>query len=456
VHRPQNDPRIHDDDAPQVLLNPQSGPAKGPAATPHAGPSQVRHLDDLASEFGGSVGSVRPNEGEAAEYGIYYDDSEYDYMQHLREPGAGGGGEVIFVQATAPRGKDKASRKKNAEIEIREPVVDPDLLPSENLPKLSYQSQQNVPDYIAGFQPDMDPRLREVLEALEDEAYVEDDDGIFQELAKDRSEVSARDFEDSYYDEEWDDYEEDGYESDRTVKADEGKGEVEVVVAGEARSSGAREAAEGGETVEVGETGAAGAAAEAGEPGEPVDPGQPGEAPDAAPSQDWMEQFKKFKRDQQRPARRLAGPAQSELQSSVMTTSTSGDRRKKRKGALTNPSTYSMTSSSLFRTEHMTILDARFDKIDEEYQQDDDEEEDGDGTMSVVSGMSGLSMASSVTGPVREDFDDILDDYLGTTELRTRQLRKDKANKGKRAQEGVAALDAMRKALGPAHIRGRA
>lgn len=30
---------------------------------------------------------MRENEGEAANYGIYYDDTSYDYMQHLREVG---------------------------------------------------------------------------------------------------------------------------------------------------------------------------------------------------------------------------------------------------------------------------------------------------------------------------------------------------------------------------------
>merc|ERR1712093_387051 len=68
-------------------------------------------------------------------------------------------------------------------------LLDDEILPSKNLRKVTYQAQQDVPDVLAGFQPDMDPRLREVLVALEDDAYVDDDDDIFGELAKDGEEI---------------------------------------------------------------------------------------------------------------------------------------------------------------------------------------------------------------------------------------------------------------------------
>jgi len=134
--------------------------------------NKVKKLDDLASELGSDVGNIRENEGEAANYGIYYDDTEYDYMQHMRDIGAGGG-ESYFVEAPAPKNKGKA--KQTLEDALREasledkagPLLDEDILPSKNLRKVTYQAQQDVPDALAGFQPDMDPRLREVLEALE-------------------------------------------------------------------------------------------------------------------------------------------------------------------------------------------------------------------------------------------------------------------------------------------------
>ena len=57
------------------------------------------------------------------------------------------------------------------------------LLPSTVLPsstELSYQkaieSTRAIPTELTGFRPDMDPHLRQVLEALEDDAFVQVDD----------------------------------------------------------------------------------------------------------------------------------------------------------------------------------------------------------------------------------------------------------------------------------------
>jgi hypothetical protein len=59
---------------------------------------------------------VRENEGEAAEYGVYFDDTEYDYMQHLRTVG-----EVSdAVLLEAPQNKDKG---KSKEVVFGEKVV---------------------------------------------------------------------------------------------------------------------------------------------------------------------------------------------------------------------------------------------------------------------------------------------------------------------------------------------
>lgn len=55
--------------------------------------------DDYAEE-------VRDNEGEAAEYGIYFDDTEYDYMQHLRS--VGDAPDAVLLQAPVPKDKGKA------------------------------------------------------------------------------------------------------------------------------------------------------------------------------------------------------------------------------------------------------------------------------------------------------------------------------------------------------------
>jgi protein LTV1 len=365
--------------------------------------NKVKKLDDLASELGSDVGNIRENEGEAANYGIYYDDSEYDYMQHMRDIGSAGG-ESYFVEAPAPKNNGKGKEKQSLEDALREssledkaePLLDEDILPSKNLRKVTYQAQQDVPDALAGFQPDMDPRLREVLEALEDEAYVDEDEEIFGELAKDGEELDDEEFEQGAWDEE-----DEGWESDDTAKpTKEYKDVVPEVVKAEL---------ENGEREDHGDG-------------------------------DWMADFSKFKKDQKFKVAQV-GP--SDMQSSLMTTTTNGGRRKKRKGALTNPSAYSMTSSSMFRTEGLTTLDARFEKIEEQYGLNEDMDD-----MASVSAAS--STASSVTRPVRGDFDNIMDDFLGNYSMSGKRNVK----KGK-YQSGMEQLDEVRKGLGPARIRSQ-
>lgn len=385
VHRPQNDPLIHDESASSMVLNP----------TPLPNSNKEKKLEDLASELGADVERIRDNEGEAANFGVYYDDTQYDYMQHMRDLGTGGG-EAHFIAAPTPKIKGKAKQSledalRNTSLEDPgEVLLDEEILPSKNLRKVTYQAQQDVPDILAGFQPDMDPRLREVLEALEDEAYVDDDEDIFGELAKDGEELDEHDFEQG----DWED-EDEGWESDRTAKPNAEFKEVvmPILTSEEAITKGEREDHGDGE---------------------------------------WLADFSRFKKDQKKTA-----AAPSDLQSSLMTTTTNGGRRKKRKGALTNPSSYSMTSSSMFRTEGLTTLDARFEKIQEQYNEDFDDE----------SSISAASSVSSVQGPVRGDFDSIMDDFLGNYSMSGKKHVK----KG-RYQSGMEQLDEVRRGLGPARI----
>ncbi|KAH7166095.1 Low temperature viability protein [Dactylonectria macrodidyma] len=391
VHRPQNDPLIHDENAPSMVLNPTQ------TSDSH---SKGKHLDDLASELGNDAENIRANEGEAASHGVYFDDSQYDYMQHLRDLNTGGG-DVVFIESTDPANKGKGKQKeslsdalKKMDLEQRaDDILDEEILPSKNLIRVTYEAQQNIPDAIKGFQPDMDERLREVLEALEDDAYVEDDEDIFNELAKDGRELDDYEFEEQQY---FDD--EEGWESDDTAKPHK---EYEDAVPQLVKAS--------------------------------------NEQPTEGPSQDWMEDFKQFKKEQ-KSSQAPAGASPSELQSN-WTTTTNGGRRKKRKGALTNPSSYSMTSSSLVRTEQMTLLDARFDRIEEAYNEDFADD---------MQSVSAISTASSVQGPVRSDFDGIMDEFLGGfTKPGKRTSKKN------RPQTGLEQLDEIRNGLGPARIRGR-
>ncbi|EFW99854.1 low-temperature viability protein ltv1 [Grosmannia clavigera kw1407] len=407
VHRPQNDPRIHDESAPAMVLN--------PTETPNAHKS--KKLDELASQLGEEAEQIRSNEGEAANYGVYFDDSSYDYMQHLREIGSGGG-EAVFVESSASLNKDKGKQKqplaealKQMDLQDRsEDLLDEDILPSKNLQRVTYQNQQDVPDVIAGFKPDMDPRLREVLEALEDEEYVDDnDDDLFKQLAKDGEELDVYAFEDTYSEQAFDDEDDEGWESDATerpakARSEDGEGEDQDRVP------------------------------------DLVDTATTGNGP--RPSEAWMEDFNQFKKDQkdQTKTRKPIVPAMSEIQSSIWTTTTNGGRKKKRKGALTQQSGFSMTSSSLVRTEQLTLLDARFDKIDELYNEDMDD----------MKSVSAFSSASSVQGPMRGDFDNIMDDFLGGYSMQgKRSIRKG------RPQTGIEQLEEIRQGLGPARLTTR-
>lgn len=365
------------------------------------GTSKAKGLDDLVSELGYEAESIRANEGEAASHGVYFDDTEYDYMQHMRDLNAGAG-EVVFLESSATANNGKGKQKLSLEDALKkldmentaDDMLDEEILPSKNLTRVTYEAQQNIPDSIKGFQPDMDPRLREVLEALDDDAYVdeEEDGDLFQELAKDGRELDDFEFDEkAYYDDD------DGWESDATAKPNK-----------EYKNDGVPQLVKA-----------------------------PTEQPEEGPSQDWLEDFKQFKKDEKNGR----GPLEpSELQSN-WTTTTNGGRRKKRKGALTDASSYSMTSSSMVRTEQMTLLDARFDKLEEQYNEDGDDD---------LQSMSAVSSMSTVDGPIRKDFDNIMDDFLGNFTKPGKRT-----NKKTKAQTGLEQLEEIRRELGPPRIRGR-
>jgi protein LTV1 len=440
----------------------ESEPAGSSRASQYSaatGRSKIKSRRDLESEYGTQV---RKNEGEAANYGIYYDDTEYDYMQHMRDLGSGGG-DAYFVEAKAEKkGKQKmdladmlrdaslndsrsqADLSVSSNISSVSDLFGEDMAPSEFVRKTTYQDQQNIPDVLKGFQPDMDPRLREVLEALEDDAYVDDSDDIFNELAQDGFEVDQREFESADYDvdsrdpmDRFLDEEDPGWETDDTIKASSPKLRAQEPLAN------------------------------------PIDPSSlpaPDEAPAPADAADmaYLDEFKKFKQDvkaaKPTPNNKLTA---ADTQSFITGASglTSGGRKKKRKGAMTSTSGYSMSSSALHRTEGLTLLDQRFDKIEEEYADDgfpdDYDDFDNDGAASMVSGMSKTSGISKMSGmstwsssqaapPLRSDFDSIMDDFLGNHHTQGKSGRRVK--KGKQ-QSGLEQLDEVRKGLGAPKVK---
>ena len=400
-------------------------------------PSQahkIKSRNDLEAELFGptessALSGLRDNEGEAAEHGIYFDDTEYDYMQHVRDSNAGSGnGESYFVEAPTKKQDGKGKGKMSLEDALRETsiqenqsesgvsqggksqLLDDDLLPSADLRRSTYQDQQDVPDALAGFQPDMDPRIREVLEALEDEAYVDDEEELFGEIAKDRKEVSLEEFEDAAFEDAGD---ETGWETDETEKPSKEYKTGDMAPPSVPHSA---------DTV--------------------MDDG-----PDHGDG-DWMKEFSKFKQADKAAKKAQPQKSNAELQSSIMTgMSMTGGRRKKRKGAMTSSTGYSMTSSSILRTEGQTLLDARFDKIEEDYAEDEMDMDDGGASI-----VTGSSMASSQPPSLvqRSDFNSIMDDFLGGYSM----SGKKRVKKGG-YQSGMEQLDEVRKGLGPARIKSQ-
>ncbi|KAK4621207.1 hypothetical protein CLAFUW4_06722 [Fulvia fulva] len=483
LHRAQNDPLIHDESAPSMVFaeiektqprqqRREDEYASSSAASQYSGASYRSYRStkskvrgDLEDEFGMSF---KQNEGEAAQHGVFYDDTQYDYMQHMKDLGTGEGA-VTWVEANLPQ-KDKGKGKQRLEDALRDMDLDDmrsvgqssmtssvarsllpeEVLPSEFVQKRSYQDMQDVPDEIAGFQPDMDPRLREVLEALEDEEYVDDEEDIFGELTQDGWEVDRDEWERLGEQQMFDEDDDAGWESDDTIKAPTSPPSTSDLP----------------------------------DPNLPLPAGEdaaPPEDPQAVPTADpthgaWLDEFKKFKKAEKddKPEKAHQGFAPSTLESSALSSLATG-RKKKRKGAQTSTSNYSMTSSALVRTGQLTHLDDRFDKMEANYSLAEFPEEEEDDyladTGSMASGMTGMSKASRVSkysttsgmsgvsgissysratvseAPklVRSDFDSVCDEFLGSHSKVGKNARR--VRRGA-PQSGIEQLDSVRRELG--------
>ena len=183
VHRSQRDPLIYDPDASEHVLkeferkNVKVGPLRVQLSVKRF-PLTISKgkLSSFGDESITDDGRRAP--GEAALYGVYFDDREYDYTQHLRKVGVEENG-VDSILIEAPSRQNHKSSKNDAF----------DLIPKEALPSRheiprTYDSGQAIEASIAGFQPDMDPHLRQALEALDDDAFVDPavEDNFFGDL----------------------------------------------------------------------------------------------------------------------------------------------------------------------------------------------------------------------------------------------------------------------------------
>ncbi|KAF9341939.1 hypothetical protein BGZ91_009380 [Linnemannia elongata] len=376
VHRSQRDPLSRDESAPQRVLK-EVIPANliGKVAIPQEefdGDVYSDGDEDIFGEHGGEDGinygtydreieavelleapvaagkkkkSAAKNEekiGEAAMLGLVgddYNDGTYDYSQHFKEIGTSSEGVYMAAPKVAAQQKKAAQQSRGiqftdadaADEMAREDVgtaagkkkgkiqLPSGVLPSREELDFADVYQSAVP---MGLQPDMPFDIRQTLEALEDEEFVDGDldESFFDQLDEDG------DFEDEEVEEYYEDEDEDGEENGR---------------------------------------------------------------------QGWEADFKKFKKAQQYQSDddSFEGSDDGHSQTS----------RSSRRPAGASASTFSMSSSAMFRNENLTLLDERFDKIEREYESDSDDDED-----------EGTDFKGE---ELRKDFDSILDDFLDKFEI---------------------------------------
>lgn len=395
VHRSHEDSLYYDNDATRhVLVELPSKQGK------NKGPSDASSVPDLTEGPTSKVKDVelRENEGYAAQYGIFYDDSKYDYLQHLKPMGQEGG---VFIEAA----KARPSGKQTIEDLLK------DQLPSKETRKVALDETENIPEDLRGFNPDMDPRLREVLEALEDEAYLEDvedgaedGDNLFDDLLR-SGEAGDEDYydDDEDYD-EWDmDNHQDEFDQYEEYDLDFKEEYGEEVALENPYNEG--EAPEG-----LGaELSAAG----------------PGKVNSA-----WEKDFKRFTQKNKNSANDW--DSDNEFEDEDEEADNVGDLpaiqgKKKKKnvmrkkmGAMTDTSSFSMSSSANFRTQGLQLLDDRYEQMAHKFEQKAERNNDE------------FSYQNE-----RPDLENMLDDFLDTYEL-------DRG--GRRLMKKDAKLDAIKQA----------
>ncbi|KAG0681552.1 hypothetical protein C6P40_001029 [Pichia californica] len=395
VHRSHQDSKYYDPDAPESVLVPIQN--KNQLRKEKLRTQTTEELEDIAKQ-------LKKDEGKAANYGITFDDSEYNYLQHLKAMGSGDG---VFIS------KKENENVKNKHKNTKLSQLLGDMLPSEEV-KYDYQQQQDVPDEIKGFKPDLNPDLREALVALEDDNYLDEDQDIdeidvFQELLGDgkrQNEISLREYDqldDGFDGEYYDDYyQDDDWDLDNF---DDQEYEFEGIEGGKA---------EGSENF------------------------------------NWEKDFNKYKKTKGRQVDEfdsdnefdedddedddededdvvgdLPNIGDKSLKSS--NTRSSKKKAKRKKGATTDTSSYSMSSSALCRTEQMTIIDDKFDVLKEQYDNIDEEDDDDYQPFNLEE--------------ERDDFMDLVDDFLDNYQLEKRGRRIVKKN-DEMEKYRAAAIDA--------------
>lgn len=365
VHRGHDDEKYFDNDASRHVLV--------PITQKQSQKKKVQTKDELEDELKEDIKTIRDNEGLAAQYGIYYDDTKYDYMQHLKPIGEAEDAVFIAKKEEKPKGK------KQDIMEILK-----EQLPSETKKNITQADLENIPRELQGFNPNLDPRLRETLEALEDEAYIGEDenaniDDFFKDILQ-SGEADDEEFYEEFEDGEYDEWDMDNYDDEYAQYDDEGYDTDKL------------------EQIEL--------------------PYNEGEAPEdmnnIVVDNSWEKDFRKFKKEskflddsdddfddedeEQEHLEKDDLPGLPDIPGSKKFSKT---KLRKKKGAMTDVTSFSMTSSAVYRTEGLTLLDDRYEKLANDFGKIDEEEEYKEFKMEDE----------------RQDFEDMLDDFLDNYEL---------------------------------------
>ncbi|KAJ1679349.1 Protein ltv1, partial [Spiromyces aspiralis] len=296
---------------------------------------------------------IEQNVGKAALYGVHYNDSDYDYTQHLKAIGTSPNG--AFVSA---KSEDDEVRKKTGNGGFQLKRADEGCasgtarvdLPESALPS-DYKMDVQGEALPSGLQPYMDPDLREVLEALQDVDLASGDagEGIDDDFL---DKLNASDSEFSGEPEERD-HDEYGSDENWGLAVDE-DGHVDA--------------------------------------------------------DDLFAHIRKLKQHG-----KLNIPSYDD-DGSLESGSEDG-RPTKQSGPRTIRSGYSMSSSAMYRNEKLTLLDDQFDRIEQEYYQDYDSDNDEDGgELGEITGIDEAGRERKMV-EYRQDLESMLDEFLGNYEF---------------------------------------
>lgn len=440
VHRSHRDALYNDPDAGPHVLKPVGRQGKGKTRA------------DIVNDDPALARNDRKNIGEAALYGVYFDDTEYDYMQHLRsinddENSRRGGVDEDPDTDTVwiPSAVQPSERQKGFALRDDDDEKEHEKQPSLMLPASAFPSKEVAPSdamhfdvdpALQGLNPDMDPHLRQTLEALEDDAFVNDDadDDFFGEVVDSGVWDGVRTADDEWRDaapegdDIWLDPVQRALRERETLRATGGDEAAETQLSLTARVALFKEQ-------------------------------QKNQAPASDDSDEDRDELGEL------PAPRAAMPRRAGSTSS--SGSALGKKGKpgalarraasSRAGSVGGGSVWSMSSSAMARNQGLTDLDERFDQVIREYggkatgdpeidaqtgafdeiaePKEEDEEEELD--------------EETVERLTRGDFDAIMDEFLDTQEVIGGKL---KQRLGTRDATPNEKLSLVREALGSAHI----